>query len=126
MITADEKLATILQKVEWAKKHLRELEIARNRFLADDAYEAETYDDPQTGDHVSKMLYVNPVSVDVSLIIGDVLHNARTALDHLAYSLAPSPDTYFPIFSNASKCRTMDTRHVKALSKDAKKRIREI
>lgn len=43
-----------------------------------------------------------PYVTDWSPIIGDCLHNLRSALDHLAYQLARNPNTHtsFPIHSN--------------------------
>jgi hypothetical protein len=129
MLTADEKLTAILQKIKWAKKHLGDLEIARDTFFANDAYEVETYDDPQTGDHIFKMLYVNPVREDFSLILGDALHNTRSALDHLMWQLA-SPakrgrKTYFPIFSDAATCKATDIGKEQFVSANAAKRIKD-
>lgn len=128
MTNADQKLSTIGQKIKRAKKHLSDLEAERDRFFANNACAVESYEDPQTGERIFKMLHVSPVSVDFLLTLGDALHNTRSALDHLAWQLvAPAKrgtGTYFPIFDDAAKCKTTDLEKKQSFSADAAKRIK--
>ena len=58
------------------------------------------------------MITEYPPLVEWALLIGDVAHNLRSALDHLAYSLVilenPSADPYkisFPIYKDLNELR---------------------
>lgn len=56
-----------------------------------------------TGDTVTRVRSIEPPPIALSLLIGDIIHNARSALDHLAYALVvheggtPTRNTTFPI-----------------------------
>ena len=58
--------------------------------------------DPNTGDQVFKFRVRAPIPVDLSLVIGDAVHNLRSALDHLAWQLVlangqtPTTQTAYP------------------------------
>jgi len=43
---------------------------------------------------------VKPVPLEIDLLVGDIIHNTRTTLDHLAFALSrrPSDKTNFPIW----------------------------
>lgn len=132
MLTADEKLTAIRQKIKRAKKHLIDLEAERDRFFAEDnPNEVLSYDDPDTGEHVYELRRVDPVSPLVGLIAGDVLHNTRSALDHLVYQLViangntPSSATMFPVFNVPTDCVATNAGQIKGLSKTAKEKIRD-
>ena len=86
---ADERLALIRLKIERAKKHINDLnDAARVFFDADpNPYVVTGKHDPNTRRWTYYMLSVQPIPVSIAAIAGDVLHNLRSALDHLAYSL---------------------------------------
>lgn len=87
MPTADERLALIRAKVERAKQHLRDLEIERDRFLKADPYRVVHERDAETGHHVYRVYDLKTPPGELGLIAGDVIHNLRSALDHLVYAL---------------------------------------
>lgn len=72
-------------------------------FLAADAFRLDAEDDPRTGDLVYRVRLLATRPVEWSLLIGDAIHNARSALDHLAWRLvevdggSPGEATSFPI-----------------------------
>lgn len=109
MTLAEERLALILIKVERAKQHLSELEGSRQRFLDTEPYAFASKRDPQTGDTVVYMTRVETPPAEIGPIAGDVVHNLRSALDHLACQLviangmAPTKQTSFPIYDAAAK-----------------------
>lgn len=55
--------------------------------------------------HTIRITSVKAIPEDFALRIGDIAHNIRSTLDHLAYSLARSPDdhTAFPIWHDESR-----------------------
>jgi hypothetical protein len=75
-------------KVERALEHLNALDSLSNRWLKRDAYALIEHDEPNTG---GKILSVRPkqsTPTDLSLLIGDCIHNLRSSLDVLAHDLA--------------------------------------
>jgi hypothetical protein len=121
----NEKLATIRQKIERAKKHFADLEAERDRFFRDnDPYEIATYEDSQTGEYVFQIVRVDPIVPDIALIAGDVIHNTRAALDHLIWQLVlsnskqPGVNTAFPIFDQPTNCVTTNVRQIEGLSQN--------
>jgi hypothetical protein len=86
-MSADDRIALIRRKIERAEKHFLDLQEAIAAFLAADPYKVSTKKDPQTRKLIYYVSGVEPVPDSVSLIAGDVLHNLRSALDHLAQQL---------------------------------------
>lgn len=128
-MTADERLALIRVKIEWAKKHIRDLEVAIRTFLDSNPYEVGTKPDP----HVAESIKYHIISIretpnTILLIAGDILFNLRAALDHLAYQLAwvnGTRDsrilrgTYFPIFDDATRYKAGVHGKVQGMSQAA-------
>jgi len=75
-------------KVERANVHLGFLHQRVQSFLDNDPYPYRAYRDPETGEII---LYAEPVQeppmLEWSGIIGDIVHNLRSALDHLLWQL---------------------------------------
>ena len=90
VLTLHPTLAPIGTRVEWAKKHISDLEREVEAFLASEPYEIETKPDPGRPNCVK--YYVASISseppISIPFIAGDVLFNLRAALDHLAHKLA--------------------------------------
>jgi hypothetical protein len=130
MTTADEKLALIRAKVERAKKHILDLEIARDRFIETEPYVIEPERNPQTGNYIFRVTKLQPPPHDIGLIAGDVAHNLRSALDHLAYQLVlvnketPNRSTEFPIFDDAARYVAHSHRKIKLMSQSAQDAIK--
>lgn len=66
-----------------------------------------------------------PLPEGASLICGDIVHNLRCALDHLAWYEAKyhgfeSPHIYFPVFSDERKFEKIISSSLKGYSKDFK------
>lgn len=124
-MTTDEKLLLIQVKVEQAKKHLCDLEVARNRFIDSKPYRIGRESDPQTGYNIYHVFDIQPPPVEIGLIAGDVIHNLRSALDHLTYQLVlingavPTKQTAFPVFDDAMKYKTGLAEKVKGMAQSA-------
>jgi hypothetical protein len=95
-------------KLERATEHLRDLDVQVGDWL-EVAYRYDAELDPQSGKKHIRMKVLNPPPERLRTIIGDCLHNLRSALDNLAYELAvahqggPLPEPYdrwseFPVF----------------------------
>lgn len=93
-------------KLRRANEHLETLERAVQGFRVRNPHEVRTQFDSETRDYVVWTRIREMPPPDWSLIVGDVVHNLRSALDHLAYQLVikaggePTNRTSFPIFHN--------------------------
>jgi hypothetical protein len=104
-MTADERVASILQKVTRAKQHADDLLVKVKAFLNTRPYAVDTKRDSATRRLIYYVASVRDTPTELALISGDVLHNLRSALDHLAYQLflvgtggaSPGFRVYFPI-----------------------------
>jgi len=101
-MTADDRLEMICAKVLRAREHTVALIEELNIFYATNPYE---YQVRETGDgrrtyYISRM---EPFPDRISVILGDVFQNLRSALDHLAWQIVeaagnqPTQRTAFPI-----------------------------
>jgi hypothetical protein len=80
-------------KLDWADEHVKTLKKAHDEFFATDPY---TYrkvieggtEKKEGTDHVFLWEKFTPIPNNFGLIVGDAVHNARAALDHLAFALA--------------------------------------
>lgn len=90
-LDADDRLILVRVKVERAKKQLRDLESE----ITSLGKVAVLIPDPKTGIsphpisalHPSNLTQIPAMSFDVVSIAGDIVHNLRSALDHLAQQL---------------------------------------
>ena len=124
-MTADERLSLIRVKVERAKQHLRDLEVARDSFIKSKPYRIESKPDPQTGYNVFYITDLQATPAEIGLVAGDVIHNLRSALDHLAYQLVyvsgatHSKQTSFPIWDDATEYKAQRARRVQGMAQSA-------
>lgn len=93
-------------KVQRANAHIADLNEVVSAFLDSGPYRVRSYENRGTREfHID---IVEAIPWDVSLIIGDVVHNLRSALDHLACQLVarhsgpssglPDNKTAFPVW----------------------------
>jgi len=126
---AKPELAGARAKIERAKEHIRNLDREKTIFLASDAYKVtpEFYVEKNVTAYFLDKCLVMPENI--SLLIGDAVHNLRTALDYLAYSLIPvipgedRTHIYFPICESAKKYETQSGGKTKGMPDPLKKRI---
>jgi hypothetical protein len=132
MTEASDRLASARSKIEWAKKHIADLDVALRMFYNTKPYKVGTKRDPRTRKLIYYVVGVNPTPDHIPLITADVLQNLRSALDHLAYQLflirpgsatSPGRHIYFPITENAAKYKTESPGKVKGMRQDAIKAI---
>jgi hypothetical protein len=95
--------AGVLAKVERAKNHLAELEQSIVAYMASDPYSIGTTGDPYNGPGAWIISEIRePPPVQIALIAGDAIHNARAAFDHLIWvsTSNPTQETAFPVWRN--------------------------
>jgi hypothetical protein len=80
-------LEKVLAKAKRAKKHIRELDAALEVFDESHPYSVRTEDDPNTSERSYYVERVSVAPIPVLAIVGDVLQNARSTLDHLVHFL---------------------------------------
>ncbi|MBI3800299.1 MAG: hypothetical protein HY268_25410 [Deltaproteobacteria bacterium] len=104
---------TFTMKLIRADEHLKALNDEVMNFLAIRPYEVITQQDIPAGYLHAQVIYRHAPPDLLLMLIGDVLHNLRSALDHLAWSLARTRAdsfTEFPIFIDGARFRATD-RH---------------
>jgi hypothetical protein len=107
----------VLAKLGRAEEHLDALDARIGAYFARKPYASVREYDPQHGARLAGIRITERPPADLALVIGDYLHNLRSALDHLAWQLViasdgkPSKRTEFPIYKNAAvyKKRTSGT-----------------
>jgi hypothetical protein len=98
-------------KLTRAREHRDALEAAIGEFLDSEPYRPRPGADTETEESVIRVQIVRePPVVEWGIAIGDVLHDLRSCLDHLAWHLGgnppPNDDTSeFPIFLDRGKYR---------------------
>lgn len=134
-LRAIDRLILIRVKTEWAKKHLRDLAAES---LALEQTAVLTRDEKGVPAHPIAVLWANvptvpTISFNAVCLAGDVIHNLRAALDHLAQqlALAHTPTltekelrlVEFPIAETSAKYKQSKAGKVKGIHPDAIKGI---
>lgn len=104
-----DRLVGVRLKIERAKQHLGELDSEVAKFTATSPFRIDVNDvDPMTGETLAKVVVKREPPPILALIVGDLVHNLRTALDYAVWQLVDSNDgrpgahTQYPI------CLTQD------------------
>lgn len=117
-----------LTKVERSKKHIADLQAAIKRFLDSRPYVVGVKEDAKAGKRIYYLSGVTNPDPEVAAIIGDVLQNLRSALDHLAYQVVsvgiggvPSRpwEIEYPVADSATEYPSLRNRKVKGARQDA-------
>jgi hypothetical protein len=92
-------------KIERARKQTDALQAALEGFYKNKSYSLRQELDTQAGEK-RLVFHADPFPLEWSVIIGEIVHNLRSALDHSIYELTciengnPLGKTEFPIFEN--------------------------
>jgi hypothetical protein len=98
-------------KLARAEEHLETLDRECHEFMRDDPYAFVCDKDTEPGLYLYRLKVHRIAPVRLGILVGDVVHNLRSCLDHLAWQLAcvstttPHPRTEFPIFKDAGPGR---------------------
>jgi len=128
-----DRVAGVRLKIERAKKHIKVLDAELDTFCNTKAYVLATKEKPEI-EHVTLYIAeIHPIPSELPLIIGDAIHNLRSALDHLVWQLieaaggTPNRDTYFPICQSPQQyASAIGKGEIKTVSSGAEKLIREM
>lgn len=110
------KSRIILSKVERAKKHIEDLHVSLKAFWDSEPNRITFQDDLKERERSYYLVSVADIPLEILNIIGDVLHNLRSALDHVAYALPLAHGVkerswnQFPIVESAAKYMSADVR----------------
>lgn len=99
------ELLGTLSKIRMADSHLKLLDQVWSQYVRSEPrpYKFVVDVDAETGDHTIYSKVIRPPTPMLSVVVGDILHNLRSSLDHLAWQLViragatPGRHTYFPI-----------------------------
>jgi len=112
-------------KVEHANSHIRELNESIVEFANDDICRFVTEKDTDTDNYILKCKMIKSLPEKVTLIIGDAIHNLRSALDLMAWELVelcggkPDKDISFPIVETQMQLEaTMKNKKIKIIGTD--------
>lgn len=78
----------VLLKADWAKEHLTDLEEEVTGWLEANRDIVGCDTDSQSGEKTYKIVNLNNLPERIPLLIGDVIQNLRSCLDHLTWALA--------------------------------------
>ncbi|MGH9685203.1 MAG: hypothetical protein ACRD4S_16520 [Candidatus Acidiferrales bacterium] len=112
-------------KVKWAKNHIDNLGNARIKFLGNNRYLGVPKYNVETNRTQYIVGTVPEITPEIRLLVGDIAHNLRTALDHLACELCHSvgiaePKVYFPICESREIYEAESGRKTQGMPKEAK------
>jgi hypothetical protein len=126
-LTAEERLITIRVKIKRAKKHLSELERVAGRYRDRYAHVVPAGAKPKSSQGKPNLIRLPIIHFDMLAMAGDVLHNLRSALDHVVYHLALVADpnasddvlrkVAFPIGKSLEDYKTLRTRRLEGVIK---------
>ena len=106
-----EQLQSAWLKIERAEQHAKALFSTIAGWLEDRPYKLSLDVDGGTGEQVCRIHIERTPPTEWSVVIGEIIHGLRTALDHAVYALStpddgdPPSGTEFPIFKDESKFR---------------------
>jgi hypothetical protein len=116
-------------KIDRAKKHLADLDDAIRAFQSRKPYLVYVEFDSKPGYETYRFRERERIPVECSAVLGDCIHNMRSALDHLATALVlangatPTQYTAFPIGSSETNFRTSGIGRMKGASDAAIKLV---
>lgn len=111
----------VLAKYKWAKEHVDNFNAAEELFRKENRISFGRDIDHATGEFVYKVKSVPEIPEWLRFMLGDAIHNLRSALDYAAYALVvagtsqPGNHTYFPVFDNPKAYTSMVKSRVPGL-----------
>jgi hypothetical protein len=125
-------LGGVRVKIDRSKKHLADLHRAVSAFKSRKPHDFVVDLDSQPGYEVYRFYEREPIPIEWSAVLGDCIHNMRSALDLLANALVaanggtPTQYTAFPIGSDETNFRTSAVQRVNGASQAAIKLIKSL
>jgi hypothetical protein len=97
-------------KINRAKDYLRQLNEEIKADGAAEKYGVSLHRESQTNEIVMRALMPRDLSIHYSLIVGEIVGHARSALEHAVWQIVPAPKegrTGFPVFRFKTKADTI-------------------
>lgn len=123
--SAEGRLVGVRAKIERAEKHVGELDSAIDAFFQTNPYRVSQEDDRQLGGIRYVLRVVGTIPVGIPVIVGDVLHNLRSAMDHIVGQLVlangGSVERHhcFPVVELAKNYQSFATRALDGVRQEA-------
>jgi len=118
-------------KIERARKGADELRDATKAFFSTSPYSIEKAEE-ESGDLVYRVRVRESPPPVLAIILGDLIHNARSALDHLIWwavetqGASPTARTSFPIADTETKFSQMAVTALAGVSSETRAKIEDI
>jgi hypothetical protein len=90
-------------KLARAEKHLQALDSELAAYAEKNPYSFRGEVQTETSRWVARVEVREPIPIELSITVGDIVHNLRSALDHIAFALVPKANrrrTMFPIYDD--------------------------
>lgn len=122
-------LADSKSKLEWARNHLPDIEVALARFFESQPCEFFNETSPDKSEVHVKLKLTKPIPREISHLVGDTIHNLRASLDYAACDLAELSgeknidNVYFPFGKTKEAFEANAKEKLKKLSKEASAHI---
>ena len=119
-----------LAKLARAREHVQTLKPELAAFYGGKPYRAVYECDPNSGEHIWRLKIDHMPPVRLSVVVGDVVHNFRSALDHLIWqlSLLTTPNPYkrseFPVYD--FKVHPAEPKRNDCFDNDGKRKIQHV
>ncbi|MGH8147146.1 MAG: hypothetical protein ACREPY_12510 [Rhodanobacteraceae bacterium] len=121
-----DRLQSAAAKLARAREHVDAITACVREYLNSTPYVISTTRESDTNRLTYFVASVKPTPTRVSALIGDAIHNLRSALDHVAYQLVwvavgtpPSTRVYFPIGDNRERYLEQRRHQLKGALSDA-------
>lgn len=116
MISDDSRFIEIPRKIERARKHITKLDALLDAFHKSHPYRLVHDKNAETGKIDFRVKFTREIPRDVPVVVGDAVHNLRSALDHFAYAAVPGATfkTEFPIWRPPRSPKVVDIENLVA------------
>ena len=114
-------------KFQRAKYHLEQLALEIKSDGNSHRYRIITGDDPETREHFVEALLPSDLFIRYGGLIGEVVHQLRSSLDHVVWELVPEPKegrTGLPVFRQKKRYEERGLAMIEGINDEAAKIIR--
>ena len=119
-------------KIERAKEQIYDLDSGLQSFVQSGGYGTFGEEDPQTGDWVIRVRVGKPIPLRFGVIVGEVIHDLRSSLDHLICHFivtkggTPNRNSGFPISNSLKEFEANGLRKIERTGTDVIRVVKEL
>ena len=127
-----EQISRVKAKLDRSKAHLDDLENSIGKYFESTPFIIEKTEEEAKGDLVYLVRIIRSVPLEIASIAGDVVHNLRSALDHLIWQAvefsggSPTRSTCFPIHKDSVRIDEAIAEALKGANKSAISLVRHL